>query len=52
VLRVEDGHARRVAVRLGLRGARAAELLDGLDEGDLVLPVNAPVAAGRRVRMP
>lgn len=52
VLRVEGGHARRVPVRLGLHGARAAEIIDGLREGDLMLPVNAPVDAGARVRTP
>ena len=52
VLRVEGGHARRVPVRLGLRGARAAEILDGLNEGDRVLPVTAAVVADARVRLP
>ena len=52
VLRVEGGHARRVPVRLGLRGARAAEILAGLSEGELVLPATAGIAAGDRVRMP
>jgi len=36
VLRVEGGHARRVPVRLGLRGACAAEILEGLNEGDRI----------------
>lgn len=52
VLRIEDGRARRAPVRLGLRGAVAAEILEGLREGDLVLPVDAPVSAGERVRTP
>lgn len=52
VLRAEAGHARRVPVRLGLRGARAVEILEGLGEGDLVLPATAPVASGGRVRTP
>ena len=52
VLRIENGHARRVAVRLGLRGARAAEIVEGLGEGDRVLPSTAPVAEGGRVRTP
>jgi HlyD family secretion protein len=50
VLRVEGGHARRVSVRLGLRGARATEILEGLREGDLILPAAATVSAGERVR--
>jgi HlyD family secretion protein len=50
VLRVERGQARRVPVRLGLRGARAAEIQDGLAEGDLVLPATAAIAAGAKVR--
>lgn len=50
VLRIENGHARRVGVRLGLRGARAAEILEGLSEGDIVLPAAAKVTAGDRVR--
>jgi HlyD family secretion protein len=50
VLRVEGGRALRVPVRLGLRGAVAAELLQGLGEGDLILPAAAGVAAGDRVR--
>jgi len=39
-------------VRLGLRGARAAEILEGLGAGDRVLPATAPIAAGGRVRTP
>ncbi|MBR0653670.1 efflux RND transporter periplasmic adaptor subunit [Plastoroseomonas arctica] len=52
ILRAEAGHARRVPVRLGLRGAVAAEILEGLSEGDRVLPASAAVAAGDRVRAP
>ena len=52
VLRVEDGRARRAPVRLGLRGAVAAEIREGLREGDLVLPADAQVSAGDRVRTP
>jgi HlyD family secretion protein len=50
VLRVQGGHVQRVAVQLGLRGARAAEVLAGLGEGDLVLPAGATLSAGSRVR--
>jgi HlyD family secretion protein len=52
VLRVEGSVARRVPVRLGLRGARAAEILEGVGEGDRVLPATAAVSAGARVRAP
>ena len=52
VLRVEGSVARRVPVRLGLRGARAAEILEGVGEGDRVLPATAAVSSGARVRAP
>ncbi len=52
VLRVEGRRAQRVPVRLGLRGARAVEILEGLSEGDLILPTTASVSAGERVRSP
>ncbi len=51
VLRIEGGHARRIPVRLGLRGARATEILEGLNEGDRILATTAKVAAGGRVRI-
>ena len=37
VFRVEDGRARRVPVRLGAIGSDAAEVLDGLAQGDRVV---------------
>jgi HlyD family secretion protein len=51
VLRAAAGRARRVAVQLGLRGTRQAEVLAGLAEHDLVLPAAAAAAAGDRVRV-
>uniref|UniRef100_UPI003FA285D6 efflux RND transporter periplasmic adaptor subunit n=1 Tax=Sphaerotilus montanus TaxID=522889 RepID=UPI003FA285D6 len=51
VLRVEAGHAVRRAVRLGLHGGAVTEVLDGLQEGDAVLPVSAATTAGARVRV-
>jgi HlyD family secretion protein len=51
VLRIVDGRARRQAVGIGLRGVRQVEILSGLSEGDVVVPVSAPVADGGRVRV-
>ena len=50
VLRVEEGHAVRRPVRLGLRSGTFGEVLDGLAEGDRVIAAEAPVTAGDRVR--
>lgn len=50
VLRVESGQARRQAVRLGLRGGGLAEVLEGLDAGDLLVPAGEPVREGARLR--
>jgi len=52
VLVVRDARAERQAVKLGLRGEGAVELLDGVaaDEA-VVLNANATFKAGRRVRM-
>lgn len=51
VLKVADGHARRQAVRLGLRGTGHVEVLEGLQAGDQVLPAAAEVREGARVRV-
>lgn len=56
VLRVRDGRVQRVAVRLGLRGLAASEVLDGLRAGDRVVAAAAldPAALpadGDRVRI-
>jgi len=54
VLKVENGHARRRLVRLGLRSRGWCEVLSGLAAGDPVLPATGPaalqVADGARVR--
>jgi HlyD family secretion protein len=50
VLRIEEGRARRRAIRIGLRGPQSLEILEGLREGDLVAPSSATVADGGRVR--
>lgn len=49
---VVDGHvARRREVKVGIRGTRAVEILDGLTEKDRVIsPVTAEVTDGGRVR--
>jgi len=49
VLRIEQGVAVHRPVRLGLRSAGWAEVLDGLQEGDRVVPVAAMVSPGQRV---
>ncbi len=50
VLRIEEGRARRRTVTIGLRGPQRVEILDGLREGDLVVPSSVAVADGGRVR--
>jgi HlyD family secretion protein len=54
VLKVENGHARRRTVKLGLRSRGWCEVLSGLAAGDAVLPAVGPaalqVADGARVR--
>ncbi len=49
VLLVQDGRAQLRGVRLGLRTLEAAEVLDGLTAGDVVLR-DAGAAPGQRVR--
>ena len=50
VLVVRHGAARREPVKLGLRGEGAVEILGGLAEGDLVVPISAAIKAGQRLR--
>jgi HlyD family secretion protein len=51
VLLVREGRAERRAVKLGLRGAGATQIAEGLAAGDLVVPVSQPgIAEGQRVR--
>ncbi|MDO8300761.1 efflux RND transporter periplasmic adaptor subunit [Lacisediminimonas sp.] len=50
VMKVQDGRATRAHLRLGLRGTGQIEVLDGLREGDLVLPATEDVAVGKRLR--
>jgi HlyD family secretion protein len=51
VLRVKNGRATRQAVKLGVRGEGAVEVVEGLEAGDLVVAAgNSVVKAGQRVR--
>jgi HlyD family secretion protein len=51
VLKVDGGRAVRQDVGLGLVSGGQAEILSGLDAGDIVLPANAAVKPGGRVRV-
>ncbi len=50
VLTLEQGQARRVSVRLGLRGVGAVEVTQGLVPGVLVIPQTEKALPGDRVR--
>jgi hypothetical protein len=50
VLRVEGGHAVRHTVKLGVTAAGFAEVLEGLQQGEVVLATTPTVAVGARVR--
>jgi len=51
VLAVEDGHAVRKDVTIGIRGEGSVEVLAGLDEGaELVVPDGQAIQPGQRVR--
>jgi HlyD family secretion protein len=51
VLVVRQGAAHRQPVKLGLRGEGSVEVLDGLAEGDLVVPTSVSrIKAGSRLR--
>ena len=49
VFKAQDGHAVRVPVRLGLRSTGFAEVLEGVNAGDVLLPTAAGVKAGARL---
>ena len=51
VLKVEGGHARRRAVRLGLRGATLVEIAEGMAAGDRAVAPDAVVVDGQRIRV-
>jgi HlyD family secretion protein len=50
VMRIREGRAHRQPVRLGLRGNARVEILDGAREDDLVVPANAGIRTGERLR--
>jgi HlyD family secretion protein len=50
VLGIKDGRAAKKPVRLGLRGNSQLEILDGMAEGEVAIPLNSGVLTGRRVR--
>jgi HlyD family secretion protein len=51
VMQVVDGHTQRRNVKLGVRGDTRVEILDGLTEGDLVVPAaGKAIAPGARIR--
>jgi HlyD family secretion protein len=50
VMKVRSGRAVHQRVRVGIISAGRAEILDGLAEGDLILPASSQVNEGTRVR--
>ena len=50
VLALQGGVAVRVPVKLGLRGIGSVEIIDGLKEGDSIIPQTEKAIAGDRVR--
>jgi len=52
VMVVDNGHAQRQAVKLGVRGDDKVEILEGLREGDKLLPAaGLAVKEGNRIRV-
>jgi HlyD family secretion protein len=50
VMGLRNGRAFRRNVRIGLRGNGQVEIVDGIEEGAIGIPVNAGVVTGQRVR--
>lgn len=50
VLGIRDGRAAKRPVHLGLRGNTQLEILDGVAEGEVAIPLNSGVLTGQRVR--
>jgi HlyD family secretion protein len=50
VLGIRDGRAAKRPVRLGLRGNTQFEVLEGMSQNDVAIPLNSGVLTGQRVR--
>jgi HlyD family secretion protein len=50
IMGVRDGRAVRQHVRVGVRGPNQVEILEGVSDGDLAVPVNAGLVTGQRFR--
>ncbi len=50
VMGVRDGRATHRPVRIGLRGSTQVEILEGLQVGDMAIPLAAGVLTGQRIR--
>ena len=50
VLGIKDGRAVKRPVRLGLRGNSHIEILEGMTESEVAIPLNSGVLTGQRVR--
>jgi HlyD family secretion protein len=50
VMLIDAGRAARRSVTLGLRGSGVVEVVSGLQGGEAVIPLEAPVAVGDKVR--
>lgn len=50
VMTLQKGRAEKRRVRLGIQGSTHVELLEGLAQGDLAIPVASGVRTGQRIR--
>jgi HlyD family secretion protein len=50
VMGIRNGRAVKRPVRLGLRGETRIEILDGVAEGEQIVPVNAGAVIGQKLR--
>jgi len=50
VMKVDNGHATRQTVKVGLVSVGKAEIVDGLNVGDIVVPATATIKDGARIR--